>query len=314
MIAIPHKAKQFLVFTIKVLIVTIAFYFIYKQLATNDQLDWQKFIALFRKNWSFGGVLFILLFSILNRFFEILKWQNLVSYFYNISLSEATAQVFGALTAGIFTPNGLGEYAGKALFFKKSVTKKIVFLNLICNGIQMIVTIVFGVFGLLYFNANFHIITTKTVSILFGLLVIVILTFFSLKKIKIKGYSIEKLIHKINEIPKSIHQKNIGLGLCRYLVFSHQYYFLFLAFDVRLPYFTLMSAITSIYFLASSLPSFQFLDFAIKGSVAVYFLGLLGVNEWIVVFISTIMWFLNVVLPVIIGSYYVLNFKIQKAT
>jgi hypothetical protein len=81
-----------------------------------------------------------------------------------------------------------------------------------------------------------------------------------------------------------------------------------LAFDVDLPYFTLMATIASVYFLASSLPTFQFLDFAVKGSVAVYFFGILGVNEWIVVFISTLMWFLNVVLPVVIGSYYVMNF------
>ena len=119
-------------------------------------------------------------------------------------------------------------------------------------------------------------------------------------------------MHKINQIPKPIHRKNIVLGLCRYLVFSHQYYFLFLAFDVHLPYLILMSAITSIYFLASSLPSFQFLDFAVKGSVAVYFFGLLGVNEWIVIFITTLMWLLNVVIPVVIGSYYVLNFKLKS--
>ena len=314
MISIPHKAKQFLVFTIKVLIVTGAFYFIYNQLANNDQLNWEKFIVLFQKNKSVGGILFIVSLSIANRFFEILKWQNLVAYLRKITLSEATAQVLGALTAGIFTPNGLGEYAGKALFFEKSMTKKIVFLNLICNGIQMIITVVFGIFGLLYFNANFNIITTRTVAILFGLLLLLFLIAFSLKKITIKGYSIEKLIHKINEIPKPIHQKNILLGLGRYLVFSHQYYFLFLAFDVNLPYLILMSAITSIYFLASSLPTFQFLDFAVKGSVAIYFFGLLGVNEWIVVFISTLMWFLNVVLPVGIGSYYVLNFKILTPT
>jgi hypothetical protein len=137
---------------------------------------------------------------------------------------------------------------------------------------------------------------------------------FGLKKFKIKGYSIEKLIHKINEIPKAIHQKNIFLGICRYLVFSHQYYFLFLAFDVNLPYFTMMATIASVYFLASSLPTFQFLDFAVKGSVAVYFFGILGVNEWIVVFISTLMWFLNVVLPVIIGSYFVMNYKTLTPT
>jgi hypothetical protein len=312
MISIPNKTKQFLVLIIKLLIVGAAFYFIYNQLANNDKLDWQKFLVLFNKNQSFFGIAFILLLSVLNRFFEILKWQNLVSHLRPISLGEATKQVLAALTAGLFTPNGVGEYAGKALYFDKSETKKIIFLNLICNGIQMILTVIFGVFGLLYFNAQYNIITSKTVAILFGGCFLLFGILFFSKKINIKGYSIEKLIHKINEIPKSIHQKNILLGVLRYLVFSHQYYFLFLAFDVDLPYLILIAAISSVYFLASSLPTFQFLDFAVKGSVAVYFFGILGVNEWVVVFISTLMWFLNVVLPVGIGSYFVLNFKTKK--
>ncbi|MCV9933633.1 hypothetical protein OIU80_15215 [Flavobacterium sp. LS1R47] len=313
MISIPHKAKQFLVLVVKLLIVGGAFYFIYNQLAQNDKLDWQKFIVLFKKNQSVSGITFILLFSVLNRYFEILKWQNLAQVIHKISVSEATKQVLGALTAGLFTPNGIGEYAGKALFFEKKDTKKVVFLNLICNGIQMVLTIIFGVFGLMYFNSKYNVITPTTVTLLFGALLVLFLVVFLVKKITIKGYSIEKLIHKINEIPKSIHQKNILLGICRYLVFSHQYYFLFLAFDVDLPYFTLIATISAVYFLASSLPTFQFLDFAVKGSVAVYFFGILGVNEWIVIFISTLMWFLNVVLPVLIGSYYVLNFKTKTA-
>jgi hypothetical protein len=312
MISIPHKTKQFLVLLIKVLIVGAAFYFIYNQLASNDKLDWVQFTAKFKKNQSVVGISFILLLSILNRYFEILKWQNLASYLKPISVSEATKQVLAALTAGIFTPNGVGEYAGKALYYEKLETKKVVFLNLICNGIQMVLTVIIGIFGLLYFNARYNVITTKTVAILFGILIFTTALLFSIKKLTIKGYSIEKLIHKINEIPKPTHQKNIFLGVCRYLVFSHQYYFLFLAFDVDLPYLTLMSAVTSVYFLASSLPSFQFLDFAVKGSVAIFFFGILGVNEWIVIFVTTLMWFLNIVLPVVIGSYYVLSFKTVK--
>lgn len=303
MISIPHKTNQFLVLLIKLLIVGSAFYFIYKELASNDQLDWEKFIILFQKNQSLAGICFIQILSVLNRFLEILKWQNLVSYLHKISLAEATKQVLGALTAGLFTPNGVGEYAGKALFFKKSEAKNVVFLNLICNGIQMILSVFFGVIGLWALGFGLWASGIIVVSFLFGLF-----SFF-FRSIKIKGYSIKKLFQKINKIPKSIHQKNIFLALCRYLTFSHQYYFLFIAFDVDLPYLQLMSCITSVYFLASSLPSFQFLDFAVKGSVAVYFFGILGVNEWIVVFITALMWFLNVVLPVVIGSYYVINFK-----
>ena len=303
MISISHKAKQLLVLIIKLLIVGGAFYFVYNELAHNDKLNWVLFVEKFNKNQSVLGIVFLLLLSILNRFFEILKWQNLVSYIHKITLFDATKQVLGALTAGLFTPNGIGEYAGKALFFDKSQAKNIVFLNLICNGIQVIISMLFGLLGLWYLGFVKWVILLVTIVLGFGILG------FRLKKVRIKGYSIEKILSKINEIPEKIHRKNSYLAICRYLIFSHQYYLLFLAFDVQLPYFTLMATIAAVYFLASSLPTFQFLDFAVKGSVAVYFFGLLNVNEWIVVFISTLMWFLNVVLPVLIGSYFVLNFK-----
>ena len=308
MISISHKAKQLLVLLIKLLIVGGAFYFIYNQLALNDKLNWVLFVEKFNKNKSFIGIAFILLLSVLNRFFEILKWQNLVSYIHKITLFDATKQVLGALTAGLFTPNGIGEYAGKALFFEKSQAKNIIFLNLICNGIQLILSVLFGLLGLWYLGFGKWVFLLLTIVLGFGILG------FGLKKVRIKGYSIEKILSKINEIPEKIHRKNSCLAVCRYLIFSHQYYLLFLAFDVQLPYFTLMATIAAVYFLASSLPTFQFLDFAVKGSVAVYFFGLLNVNEWIVVFISTLMWFLNVVLPVLIGSYFVLNFKSKWKT
>jgi len=303
MLSISHKAKQLLVLLIKLLIVGCAFYFIYDQLANNNQLNWVLFFEKFNKKKSFLGISFLLLLSLLNRFFEILKWQNLVSNIKKISLFEATNQVLSALTAGLFTPNGVGEYAGKALFFEKAQTKNIIFLNLICNGVQVLVSLFFGIIGLFYlgyFKWNLILIATILGILTLG---------FTLKKFDIKGYSIKKLIEKLNEIPRKIHQKNFYLAVCRYLVFSHQYYFLFLAFDVQLPYFTLMAAIASVYFLASSLPTFQFLDFAVKGSVALFFFGILGVNEWIVIFISTLFWFLNLVIPATIGSYFVLVFK-----
>lgn len=308
MISISHKAKQLLVLLIKLLIVGGAFYFIYNQLAHNDKLNWVLFVEKFNKNKSFIGIALLLLLSVLNRFFEILKWQNLVSYIHKITLFDSTKQVLGALTAGLFTPNGIGEYAGKALFFEKSQAKNIVFLNLICNGIQVVISILFGLLGLWYLGFGKWVTLLLAIVLGFGILG------FGLKKVRIKGYSIEKILSKINEIPKKIHQKNGYLAVCRYLIFSHQYYILFLAFDVQLPYFTLIATIAAVYFLASSLPTFQFLDFAVKGSVAVYFFSLLNVNEWIVVFISTLMWLLNVVLPVLIGSYFVLNFKSKWKT
>jgi hypothetical protein len=307
MISISHKTKQFGVFIIKLLIVIAAFYFIYHQLASNDQLEWDKFLVLFRKNQSVAGITFLLFLSFWNRYFEILKWQNLAQEVQVISKIEATKQVLAALTLGVFTPVGVGEYVGKALYFEKKVAKKIVFLNLICNGIQVLITGLFGLIGMLLLGYYYW-----SILLILSCIVVIMISIFT-KRIIIQGHSIENFISRINAIPKKIHHKNILLGLCRYLVFSHQYYFLFVAFDVNLPYLILMASITTVYLLASIIPSFQFLDFALKGSLAVYFFGILGVNEWVTVFVTTLMWFLNIVLPVIIGSYYVLIFKINSS-
>lgn len=305
MISIPYKAKQFLVFLAKLLIVGGALYFIYNQLVNNEKLDWNQFLELLDRKKSVAGITFILYLSFQNRFLEILKWQNLAQKLQPISLSKATEQVLAALTAGLFTPNGIGEYAGKALYFPKKDTGEVIFLNLICNGIQMVLSIIFGIIGLLILGYWIEVFILLTVVFSISLIL------FLLKKITIKGYSLSHFFQKINALPKKIHRKNIFLAFLRYLTFSHQYYFLFLAFDVNLPYFTLMATITAVYFIASSLPTFQFFDFAVKGGVAVYFFGLLGINEWIVVFISMLMWFLNIVLPILIGSVYVFRFKPQ---
>lgn len=167
----------------------------------------------------------------------------------------------------------------------------------------------FGIFGLLYFNAYFKVLTPLSIGISFGVLAFVVTVLLALRKFTVRGYSITRLVDKVNQLPRPVHQRNIALAIGRYLIFSHQYYFLFRAFDVEIPYFLLMATICCVYFLASSLPTFQFLDFAVKGSVAVYFFGILGVNEWIVVFVATLMWLLNVVLPVLAGSYFVIKFK-----
>lgn len=309
MISIYNKTKQFLVLLLKLLIVGGSFYFIYERLSNESSIDFNRFKEEILSKQPFYTILFILFLSLLNRFLEILKWQNLVQVIKPISLSEATEQVLGSLTLALFTPNGIGEYAGKALFYEKIKTKKVIFLNLICNGIQLILTIVFGTIGLFYFNSHFEVVSSKILWFAFVICILSFVILFISKKINFKGYSLEKLLKKLNEIPKLVHKKNNLLGVLRYITFSHQYYFLFVIFGIDLPYFIIMSAITSVYFLASALPSFNFLDFAVKGSVAVYFFGLLDVNEWVVFFITTLMWLLNTVVPVIIGSYYVLRFK-----
>lgn len=305
---ISNKTKQYLTLIIKLVIVFGAFYFIYDKLTHDDKLSWKQFSEILQHKFTIAWILFMLSFSVLNRYLEILKWKNLVLVIEKISLYTATKQVLAGVTAGLFTPNGIGEYAGKALYFPKSETKRVLFLNLICNGIQMVLTIIFGLLGLLYLGYTLYF------FILLGIGFLIITFLLLTKNANIKGYSIALFLDKIAEIPKKIHQKNILLAIARYLTFSHQYYFLFVLFGVDVDYLTLMATITAVYFIASSLPSFQFLDFVVKGGVAIWFFDKLNIDEFIVLFISTFMWLFNVVFPVIIGSYFVLTYKTQVST
>lgn len=309
MFTLSRKAKQFLIVVAKLLIVGGAFYFVYDRLSKSEHLEWVRFTEAFGGTESLGLVILLLVLTFLNRFLEILKWQNLASVLRPLSLAGATEQVLAAVTAALFTPNGIGEYAAKALYYEKQQAKFIVFLNLICNGIQLILAVVCGLAGLIVFNVIYEVLPNSTLLLIMGVLALVAGIVFSARRITIKGYSLQKLAEKTNSLPAAVHKKNIWLALARYLVLMHQYYFLFLAFDVSLPYPVMMATIAGVYFLGSSLPTFQLLDFAVKGSVAVFFFGVLGVNEWIVVFTTTAVWFLNVVVPVTIGSYYVFRFK-----
>ena len=306
MILISHKAKQYLTFFVKLTIVCLAFYFIITKMTTDEQMNWSQFQSVLTNRLSLFWLVILLFFSIGNRFLEILKWQNLSSLIRPITISESTKQVLAALTVGLFTPNGIGEYAGKAMYYRKQHATKIVFLNLICNGIQMVLVITFGLLSLVYLG--FY----KWVIVFLGCVLLILIFLYFIKNFTIKNYSIALLIAKINELPKRTHTKNSLLAIGRYTLLMHQYYLLFVLFDVNTDYLTLLTTICAVYFIGSSLPSFQFLDFIVKGSIALYFFDKIHVSEVIVLFISTFMWFFNIVIPVSIGSFFILTF--QKTT
>lgn len=307
--ALPHKTKQLFVFIAKLLVVGGAFYYIYNRLANGGQFDPNRFSTALAKPNAWFIVAAIIMLTFLNRFLEILKWKALANTLQPLSLGQSAAQVLAAVTAAIFTPNGLGEYAAKALYYKKQDAKEIVFLNLVCNGVQMIIATLAGLTGLVAFNFIYSLIPNSLLLAIIAGIAIVALIVFASRNITVKGYSLQKLFEKINALPKSVHQKNMALALFRYLSIVNQHYLLFLLFGVSIPYPVMMAAIAGIYFLGSALPNFTFIDFAVRGSVAVYFFGIIGVNEWIVVLAATLQWLLNVVLPVVAGSYFVLTFK-----
>ena len=315
---LSYKTKQFFFVLIKLSIVVGTGYFIFQKLTNTSYLEFLDFGAFLTKSTIFApkNVIFLLFLTIFNWFLEILKWKNLVSVVKKISFLESLKQSLASLTASLFTPNRIGEYAAKAIYFENKYRSKILLLNLISNMAQMGATIFFGTIGILIFINTYEtdisyykmarVLTYATIA----------LTFFGVgvtyKKFKIRGYNVIDILNYIKRIPQKVHLKNIFLSLGRYLVFSFQFYYLLILFNISLSYLDTMVILSTMYLLVSVIPTIFVLDVVVKGGVALYLFDIVGVNNLIVLYVTTLMWLLNFVLPSIFGSYYVLNFNISE--
>ena len=315
---VPYKTKQFFFVLIKISIVVAAFYFIYQKLAQNSDLKFSVFTELLVKNTLFSlknGIILAFL-SFFNWFFEIVKWQQLVTPIQNISFKNALEQTLGALTASLFTPNRIGEYGAKAMYFTKDYRKRILLITLIGNLIQMGVTVLFGCVGIYFFMKEFQVVlnvSNMLKILIIGLIVIAIIVFFIRKtKWSIKGFSFEKISTFIKNYPMNIMVYGLVLSLLRYFIFSFQFYYLLTLFGIEISYLQAMMLVTSMYLLASIIPSIFAFDVVVKGSVAVYLFGFMGVNAVTVLCIVTLMWVFNFVIPSVFGSYFVLKFNLPE--
>lgn len=317
---LPYKTKQFFFVLIKLSIVVGAAYFIYNKLTNNDELDFSTFVDFLSKNsvFSLKNIIFLLFLTFFNWFFEIIKWQNLANSIAEISFFEAQKQSLASHTASLFTPNRIGDYAAKTIYFGGHLRKKVVLLNLIGNMSQMLMTLLFGIVGVFMFTSQYEVDISyyKLVRLLtYTLIGIVAIGFgVSHKRFQIKGFSFSKIWAFVKGLPAKMHIKNILLSLFRYVIFSFQFYYLFVLFGVDITYIDAMILISTMYLVVSVIPTIFIFDVVVKGSVALYVFGFADINNVTILSVTTLMWLLNFVLPSIFGSYYVLNFNLPTAS
>ncbi len=318
--SLPYKTKQFFFVLIKLSIVVGASYFIYQKLMKNSDLEFNRFIQFTSQNAIFSpkNLIFLLLLSIFNWFFEILKWRGLVSVVTKISFKNALEQSLGALTASLFTPNRIGEYGVKAAYYTSQQRRKIMLVNLLSNMMQMSVTVIMGIIGFSIYINNYDVDVNyyKIGRFLIIILTVAFLAIFGVtqNRFNIKGFSLERIKAFVLVFPKSKLISGLVFSLLRYLIFSFQFFLLLHIFKVDISYLEAMSVITSMYLIASIVPSIFIFDVVVKGGIAVYLFSFLDVNELIILCTITLMWLLNFVLPSIFGGFYVLNFKLPESS
>lgn len=312
-----HKANQFFSLLLKIVVVLAAVYFIWHKVTNDEQMDFDNFInILFEyRIFSFTNLLILIIFTILNWYFEILKWQNLSGHVRENSFKAATRESLASFTAAIFTPSRIGEYGAKCLYYTRTAWRKIIFLNFMGNMAQLFATYFFGIAGLLFLITSLDLpLPIFNAMLVIGLLLAPFFLYIIMKKFKIrlKGYSVKRLEESFHKVSEKIRWKTLIFASLRFLIFTHQFYFLLLQFKVDVSYPLLIAAVFSTYILASIIPTMIIFDAFIKGGFAVWVFGFLGVSQIVVLTIVLTVWILNFGLPGLVGSFYVLKYKKSK--
>ncbi|WP_425549820.1 lysylphosphatidylglycerol synthase domain-containing protein [Chitinophaga oryziterrae] len=306
-------------------------YSIYTQVLTKADLQTslRQMLSTLRNKGGIALVV-VLIGMLFNWGLEARKWQMLVKPLQKISFLRAFSAVLSGVSFSINTPNRIGEYGGRVLYLKNNRSKlKAIAATMVGSFSQLIVTIIFGLIGLMYYISKFtlvkgdnHFSSGFWEKILLGVLtvicVLIILLYFRLQII-VAIFEKIPFLRKARVFIQIIVRYSAGdlerlllLSACRYMVFSAQYLILLDSLGVEMHWWQgfLMNAV--IYLVMALVPTIAIAELGLRGKVSLYFMGLLSANSPAIIAATVGIWCINLLLPAILGSVLLLGIKIFK--
>ena len=309
-----HKSKHFFFYCAKYLIPGIALFTIHHQLIKMYNKEQILFSQLYEQGSELIIIISILmlLMSCANWFLEGKKWQLSVSATCPINFYTAMRQCLIGATSSLLTPAKAGDYVAKPLFYPPEYRSKILGLNTLNHLCQMSVTGVFGLLSLAilgsYMPAVTELIDLRYIFIPITFVVLLMLAaFLFLKRNSHKSYL--KLKNTCKVASNELCFYLLGLSVIRYLVFTFQFIFLLVLFGADIDFGLAFVLLSAIHLINSSLPTPALSDAVVKGSLGVLLFGLFGVNAWMVLLATALMWLFNQAIPVLLGAYYLARYK-----
>lgn len=285
--------KKFLIIFFKIFIVSLSFFYIKHHWDTHE-----VFFILPPINF-FKFLFLMIILSSLNWFLEIKKWQILVQNIQPTNFYIALKQSLISYVGSMVTPNRMGEYGLKILFFDKGSLKKIILLQSIQSISQLFATFFFGFLGCLYYGYFF----------IAFIICLIFMLFLFFRKFNFLPDRIILFFNKIQKFSHHNYKQVFSLSLIKYIVFSTQFLMLMYWFGVDVSLIKLFSTLTLMYLFSSVLPTLQFFDVMIKGSVGVFVFEKIGISSAIIIQVSFLMWFFNMLLPYLFGLIFWFKFK-----
>ncbi|ADY53268.1 hypothetical protein Pedsa_2726 [Pseudopedobacter saltans DSM 12145] len=312
--------KKILSYLIKFAVLVLAAVFIYKKLSNNQNLrdfaDLIKGLDITKVRISLFGVLLLMF---LNWFIESIKWEYIIRKVEKISLWRSIESVFCGLTWAVFTPNRIGEYGGRVFFLPNTKRIKGVVAMSVGHIAQMVLTNIFGAIAILWFINTFQKLDVW-VFIVIAFIALVYCSFFVVFYFNIHwlnsligGVGFLKKFRRFSEILETYTRYELCLiifySILRFAVFTSQYLLVIKLLVPEIAIYQCILLVFILFFVQSALPSLDLLDFGVRGMTAAYFFGFITNQEIAIMSAAALIWFVNLMIPAVIGSFFVFKLK-----
>jgi uncharacterized membrane protein YbhN (UPF0104 family) len=302
---------------IKIAILFFSFYFIWKRL-TDNSVDFDLPVLFSAENSFF--TIAIILFMFLNWSLEAIKWKLLIAPLEKITFSASLKAVFSGVTVSIFTPNRVGEFAGRVFFLEKADKIQATIRSLIGSLMQLFVTMLAGILGFFilekkyfdFFDLQQFFSEDFLFLLLLVLIALVVIIVFVIIKRKILFLTIAKYIKTFKRYTLKELNAVFCLSIIRYIVFSFQYYFALRLFGINGETVILFSLIALTFFVTSAIPTFALTEIAVRAGVAVCFFGTISSANSSILAASLFLWIINLAVPAVFGSPFIWQLKFFK--
>jgi hypothetical protein len=239
-----------------------------------------------------------------------------------ISMWRSIKAVLSGVTIAIFTPNRVGEYGGRVFHLNQADRIDAVLLTIVGSYAQLVVTITTGIVAGIFFIPTYVGLGPITPMqynliglLLFGVCVFLVILFLNTRLLTVilNWLPIPKKLDHYAQVFQyhsfSTLWKVFLASLGRYVIFTFQFYLLLRIFNIDVAYGSAIMMISLTYFVMTAIPTIAITELGVRGSVAVYFIGLLSTRVSNIFMASSMLWLINLALPALVGIIFIFQLR-----
>jgi uncharacterized membrane protein YbhN (UPF0104 family) len=307
---LTSRQKNIALIILKVAIVCFAMYSVGNSLHTFFVT--KQGFELVMQNLSTNKVMLfvVVLLMPLNWITEAQKWRIIAGRSEKISLWKSLTGVLAGLATGAATPNRSGEFAGRILALNQTDFKDGVVLTFFSSAVQVIVTVLAGAVGLLYFR-NHTLLTNHTLH--FAVMICVCIVLFLAAFLFLKSKRAQDKLTVLKQLDRAL-LLDAGLwSALRYCIYTCQFFILLRVTGFPCTSTALLAAIAVNYLVITIIPTFMISEVFVRGSVAAGVIGVLCGNGETAALCALLLWLLNVGVPALAGVVAVVRMRINQS-